>query len=48
MKNKLYIKKLGDWFREFCIVETEDDAVNSDEDFRIFFIKLSHVYNNML
>lgn len=26
MKNKLYIKKLGDWFRESCIVETEDDV----------------------
>ena len=26
MKNELYIEKLGDWFREFCIVETEDDV----------------------
>ena len=26
MKNELYIEKLGDWFRESCIVETEDDV----------------------
>jgi hypothetical protein len=26
MENGLYIEKLGDWFREYCIVETEDDV----------------------
>lgn len=26
MENELYIEKLGDWFRESCIVETEDDV----------------------
>lgn len=42
MKNELYIEKLGDWFREFCIVETEDDvyydAYSATEEERELFV----------